>query len=106
MNKRYYIIMRKFTLFVTLLFASYLFSFAQDIEVKKFEPMVKDQTAALSPRKDINGVTCGLVKVQLKEPGAEFEGNVMGGCLLMARVLRAQVVPIHCHCNTVHSTIW
>jgi len=32
----------------------------------------------LSPRKDINGVTCGLVKVLLKEPGAEFEGSVMG----------------------------
>ena len=51
---------------------------AQDIEVKKFEPMAKDQTAALNPRKDINGVTCGLVKVLLKEPGAEFEGSVMG----------------------------
>ena len=51
---------------------------AQDIEVKKFEPMVKDQTAALSQRKDINGTACGLVKVALKEPGAEFEGNVMG----------------------------
>ena len=51
---------------------------AQDIEMKKFEPMVKDQTAALSPRKDINGTVCGLVKVALKEPGAEFEGNVMG----------------------------
>ena len=50
--------------------------FAQDIEVKKFEPLEKDQTAALSPRKDINGVTCGLVKVLLKEPGAEFEGSV------------------------------
>jgi len=53
-------------------------TFAQDIEVKKFEPLEKDQTAALSPRKDINGVTCGLVKVLLKEPGAEFEGSVMG----------------------------
>ena len=51
---------------------------AQDIEVKKFEPIEKDQTAALSPRKDINGTVCGLVKVALKEPGAEFEGNVMG----------------------------
>ena len=51
---------------------------AQDIEVKKFEPLEKDQTAALSPRKDINGVVCGLVKVLLKEPGAEFEGSVMG----------------------------
>ena len=53
-------------------------TYAQDIEVKKFEPMVKDQTALLNPRKDINGTVCGLVKVLLKEPGAEFEGNVMG----------------------------
>ena len=45
---------------------------APDIEVKKFEPLEKDQTAALSPRKDINGVTCGLVKVLLKEPGASL----------------------------------
>ena len=52
--------------------------YAQDIEVKKFEPLEKDQTAALSSRKDINGNTCGLVKIALKEPGAEFEGNVMG----------------------------
>lgn len=47
-------------------------TFAQDIEVKKFEPLEKDQTAALSPRRDINGVTCGLVKVLLKEPGASL----------------------------------
>ncbi|WP_155808377.1 hypothetical protein [Xylanibacter brevis] len=52
--------------------------YAQDIEVKKFEPLEKDQTAALSPRKDINGVTCGLVKVALKEPGARFERSMMG----------------------------
>lgn len=64
---------------VALLMATPPFlSFAQDIVVKKFELMVKDQTAALSPRKDINGTACGLVKVALKEPGAEFEGNVMG----------------------------
>ena len=66
-----------------LLFTTiYLFitgtAFSQDIEVKKFEPMAKDQTAALSSRKDINGTVCGLVKVALKEPGAEFEGSVMG----------------------------
>ena len=52
--------------------------FAQDIEVKKFGPLEKDQTAVTNPRKDINGNTCGLVKVALKEAGAEFEGNVMG----------------------------
>lgn len=69
--------MRKVVSFIFTFFVS-LCCFAQDIEVKKFEPMVKDQTAALSPRKDINGTVCGLVKVALKEPGAEFEGNVMG----------------------------
>jgi hypothetical protein len=51
---------------------------AQDIEVKKFGPLEKDQTAVTSPRKDINGNACGLVKVALKETGAEFEGNVVG----------------------------
>ena len=62
--------------FFVQLFVGY--TFAQDIEVKTFEPLENDQTATLSPRKDINGVECGLVKVQLKEPGAEFEGSVMG----------------------------
>ena len=67
---------RFFSLLIGASFA--FFVEAQDIEVKKFEPNVKDQTAAMSPRKDINGTVCGLVKVQLKEAGAEFEGNVMG----------------------------
>ena len=69
--------MKKVILSILLLGGS-ISLFSQEIEVKKFEPMVKDQTAVLSPRKDINGVMCGLVKVALKEPGAEFEGNVMG----------------------------
>ena len=66
-------------LFAVILFLMCVLGiFAQDIEVKKFEPLEKDQTAALSPRKDINGTACGLVKVALNEPGAEFEGSVMG----------------------------
>lgn len=69
--------MRILILLITSFFLS-ICCFSQDIEVRKFEPLEKDQTAALSPRKDINGVTCGLVKVLLKEPGAEFEGSVMG----------------------------
>lgn len=64
--------------FVLVLLCCTLSLYAQDIEVKKFEPLEKDQTAVTSPRKDINGTACGLVKVALKEPGAEFEGNVMG----------------------------
>ena len=68
----------KHNLLLVLMFLIRVWAYAQDIEVKKFELMAKDQTAASSPRKDINGMVCGLVKVQLKEPGAEFEGNVMG----------------------------
>ncbi len=64
--------------FLTILIFCTVSMYAQDIEVKKFEPLEKDQTAALSPRKDINGVTCGLVKVALKEPGARFERSMMG----------------------------
>lgn len=55
--------------FVIFFFLQCICVLGQDIEVKKFEPMEKDQMAALSTRKDINGVTCGLVKVQLKESG-------------------------------------
>ena len=51
---------------------------AQNIEVKKFEQSEKDETAVLTPREDFNGVACGLVKVALKEDGAEFEGNIVG----------------------------
>ena len=51
---------------------------AQDIEVKKFEPLEKDQTAVTSPRKDINGADCALVIVQSLKKGMEFEGWVVG----------------------------
>ena len=52
--------------------------FAQDIEVKKFDPLKKDQTVALSPRMNINRTVWGLLKFALKKPSAEFEGSVMG----------------------------
>ena len=68
--------MKQFILVLFLL--SSLCLSAQDIEVKKLEVLEKDQTAVLSPRKDINGVACGLVKVLWDEPGAEFEGNIIG----------------------------
>lgn len=70
--------MKKIYLLLIIIFYVNITLLAQDIEVKKFELLEKDQTAVTSPRKDINGVTCGLVKVALKEPGAEFEGSVMG----------------------------
>ena len=60
---------------IILYLMSVLGGTAQDIEVKKFELLEKNQTAVLNPRKDINGIACGLVKVALKESGAEFEGS-------------------------------
>ena len=51
---------------------------AQDIEVKKFEPVMKDQTAAVSPRKDINGMECALVLVRTLKKEMEFDGWVVG----------------------------
>lgn len=69
--------MKRFCLFtIVVIYACCVFP--QDIEVKKFEPLEKDQTAALSPRNDINDVTCGLIKVQIEEEGVEFEGNIIG----------------------------
>ncbi len=68
--------MRRYCLFLCILICEVLHS--QDIEVKKFEAMENDLTAALSLRKDINGVLCGLVKVQINEDGVEFEGNIIG----------------------------
>lgn len=68
--------MKQLLLSLFLLFCAN--SMAQDIEVKKFEPLEKDQTAALSPRKDINGADCALVLVESLKKGLEFEGWVVG----------------------------
>lgn len=51
---------------------------AQDIEVKKFETLEKNQTAKIDPRKDINGNDCALVLVHTLKNGLEFEGWVVG----------------------------
>ena len=61
--------------------------FSQDIEVKKFEPMAKDQTATLSPRKDINETVCGLVKVHGDGLGAESDGNLKPSDLRCRQVI-------------------
>lgn len=66
-------------IFVTFCCFWAIFMSAQDIEVKKFEPMVKNETSAMSPRKDINGNDCALVMVRTLKKGMEFEGWVVGG---------------------------
>ena len=68
----------KTVFFLATLFLGAVSMYAQDIEVKKFELLEKDQTAALSPRKDINGADCALVLVESLKKGIEFEGWVVG----------------------------
>lgn len=51
--------------------------FAQDIQIKKFEPFQKDQTTAMY-RNDQNGNPCALLIVQSLKEGLEFEGWVVG----------------------------
>ena len=53
-------------------------AFAQDIEVKKFEPLEKDQTVLSDLRKDNNGNPCAMIQVQSLKEGLEFEGWVVG----------------------------
>lgn len=64
--------------FLTILIFCTVSMYAQDIEVKKFELLEKDQTAVTCPRKDINGADCALVIVQSLKKGMEFEGWVVG----------------------------
>ena len=71
-----YSILRLFVCFFLTTFSNIVLS--QDIEVKKFEVLEKDQTAVQNPRKDINGVTCGLLKVSFDEEGLLFDGNIIG----------------------------
>jgi len=52
--------------------------FAQDIEVKKFETLEIDHTAATNYRNDNNGNPCALLIVNSLKEGLEFEGWIIG----------------------------
>ena len=51
---------------------------AQELTVKSMTASPTDLSASQYERKDLAGQACGLVKVQLATPGAQFEGNVIG----------------------------
>lgn len=51
---------------------------AQDIEVKKFEPLENNQTELTNYRNDNNGNPCALLLVQSLKENLEFEGWVVG----------------------------
>lgn len=51
---------------------------AQTLNVKSLVVKTNDITARTLPRKDINGIECALLKVQIVGQGVTFSGNVMG----------------------------
>ncbi len=51
---------------------------AQELTVKSMTASPMDLSASQYERKDLAGQACGLVKVQLADEGAQFEGNVFG----------------------------
>lgn len=68
--------MRTKVTFILFIFFS-IHILAQDIEVKSMK-IVSTSSANAGARKDNNGAPSGLVRVQLKEPDAQFSGNVLG----------------------------
>lgn len=65
------------SIFVILMLMLCVNVFAQDIEIKGLKT-ISESSANASARKDINGNVCALVRVQLKEPDAQFSGNILG----------------------------
>ena len=57
---------------------TFLGIFAQELTVKSMTASSMDLSASQYERKDLAGQACGLVKVQLADEGAKFEGNVFG----------------------------
>ena len=51
---------------------------AQKLTVDGMQVAPMDLSASQYERKDLAGQACGLVKVQLADEGAQFEGNVFG----------------------------
>ena len=69
--------MRRF-LFLLLLVLWLIPAHSQELTVKSFVANTSDLSASTHERKDLNGNSCALVKVQLATSGAQFSPNVMG----------------------------
>ncbi|MBR4919872.1 MAG: sel1 repeat family protein [Prevotella sp.] len=68
---------KKEVILITFILLFTRVTFAQDIEVKEFEPLENAQMA-VRMRNDNNGNSCALLKVQSLKEGLEFEGWVVG----------------------------
>ena len=60
------------------MFIQYSTAYAQELRVRSMVESSNDLTARTLPRKDINGIECALLKVQIVGQGVSFSGNVMG----------------------------
>lgn len=58
---------------------------AQDLTVKSFDFVANDLSASVSPRLDLNGNACALIKVVMPEELSSAEGNVVGGIVRKGR---------------------
>lgn len=67
--------MRKF-IFLFLEFLLCQITYAQGFRVKEFTVLLSDLSASTQLRTDVNDEPCGLVKVQTKVQGVEFDGAV------------------------------
>ena len=57
---------------------SAIFAMSQELTVKSFKEKTSDLAASTHERKDGNGNSCALVKVQLATVGAQFSPNIVG----------------------------
>ena len=69
---------RKIKLLLLAMFIQCSWTFAQELSVKSMCESSNDLAARTLPRKDLNGVECVLLKVQIVGQGVTFSGNVMG----------------------------
>ena len=69
--------MRRYLLLLWLVL-TFLSTNAQKLTVESFSVKTNDLSASTHERKDLNGNSCALVKVQLATSGAQFSPNVVG----------------------------
>ena len=70
--------MKKLFLLILLAVTCAVSAAAQKVTVESFGEAGMDLTAQKYARKDLNGVKCAVVKVQIVGDGVDFQGNVIG----------------------------
>lgn len=64
-----------------LIFITNILGVAQHISVSSCRYNPYDLSASTNERKDLNGKTCGLLKIQINKEGLSFDGNVIGNVI-------------------------